>query len=147
MELGSQVKKAVFLLPIFAGILFGSVGIFVRTFSANELNNPTILFLRTAFALLEMFVFILIYDRKLLRINIRHLPIFLGTGLLGMLSLNLCYNEAINSLTLSLAAILLSTAPIFVMILAAILFKEKITRKKLFCMLVQSWAAFSQADC
>ena len=50
-----------------------------------------------------------------------------------MVGLNYCYNEAINQLTLSLAAVLLSLSPIFVMILSAFLFHEKITLKKVGC--------------
>ena len=50
-----------------------------------------------------------------------------------MLGLNLCYNFAINELTLSLSAVLLSLAPIFVLILASILFKEKLTLQKTVC--------------
>lgn len=45
-------------------------------------------------------------------------------------------NEAINHLTLSLAAVLLSLAPIFVLLLGEILFKEKITIRKTGCMIL-----------
>lgn len=38
------MKKVVLLLPILAGIMFGSVGVFVRTLSANGMDNVTILF-------------------------------------------------------------------------------------------------------
>ena len=40
-----------------------------------------------------------------------------------------------NTIPLSLAAVLLSTAPIFVLIFAYILFREKITRKKVVCIM------------
>ena len=130
------MKKVILILPIIAGIMFGGSGIFVRSLTETGMNNQTILFLRAIFAMIEILIFILIYNRKLLKIKIKHIPIFLCTGILGMVGLNLCYNEAINRLTLSLAAVLLSTAPIFVMVLAAIIFKEKVTKKKIFCMIV-----------
>ena len=41
-----------------------------------------------------------------------------------------------NTVPLSLAAVLLSTAPIFVLIFAYIIFKEKITSKKVICMIL-----------
>lgn len=129
------MKRITLILPILAGIMFGGSGIFVRKLTESGMNNQTILFTRAFFAMIEMLIFILVYNRKLIKIKFKHLPIFLGTGILGMIGLNLCYNEAINRLTLSLAAVLLSTAPIFVMILAAIIFKEKITKKKIFCMI------------
>lgn len=129
------MKKVILLLPILAGIMFGSVGVFVRTLSANGMDNVTILFLRVAFASLAMFIGIMIYDRTLLKIKLKDGILFVGTGILGMMCLNLCYNEAINRLSLSLAAVLLSTAPVFVMFLAAIIFKEKVTARKIVCML------------
>ena len=45
------------------------------------------------------------------------------------MALNYCYNEAINHLTLSLAAVLLSLSPIFVMIMSAVLFMKDHTEK------------------
>ena len=53
-----------------------------------------------------------------------------------IMGLNLCYNESMNTIPLSLAAVLLSLAPIFVLIFAYILFNEKITPKKLICMVM-----------
>lgn len=128
------MKNFALILPIAAGILFGSVGVFVRILAAAGMSNATILFVRVAFAALLMLIFLFVHNRKLLKIKIRDLPIFIGTGILGMMCLNLCYNNAIAELTLSLSAVLLSTAPIFVMFLAAIIFKEKVTRRKIICM-------------
>lgn len=130
------MKKMYLILPVLAGIMFGSAGIFVRTLTAEGFDNITVLFTRTAFATLEMAIFIFIYNRRLFRIKIKHLPIFLGTGLLGMMGLNLCYNNALNGLTLSMAAVLLSTAPVFVMLLAAVIFKEHVTSQKIICMFI-----------
>ena len=130
------MKRMILFLPVLSGIMFGASGVFVRNLSAYGINNLTILFLRVLFAMLAMFIGILIYNRKLFKIQIHDIPLFIGTGLLGMLGLNLCYNEAINRLTLSLAAVLLSTAPIFVMFLAAVIFKERVTFKKIVCMLL-----------
>lgn len=130
------MKKLILILPVLSGIMFGAAGVFVRKLTGAGMNSATVLFVRTLFAMLEMLIFILIYDRKLLKVKPRDIPIFLGTGIIGMLGLNLCYNEAIGRLTLSLSAVLLSTAPIFVMIFAAFLFKEKITVKKIVCILL-----------
>lgn len=130
------MKKIILFLPVLSGIMFGASGVFVRKLSAYGMNNLTVLFLRVVFAMLAMLIGILIYDRTLFKIKIKDIPIFIGTGLLGMFGLNLCYNEALNRLTLSLAAVLLSTAPIFVMFFAAIIFKERVTPKKIACMLL-----------
>jgi len=130
------VKKIMVLIPVIAGIFWGSVGIFVRTLSAGGLTSGTILAARFGFATIALLIFLLIYDKNMLKIKLKDLWVFLGAGILGMLGLNYCYNKSIGNLTLSLAAVLLSLAPIFVMILAAILFKEKITKHKVICMFV-----------
>lgn len=127
------MKKALYLMPVMAGIFWGSVGIFVRVLTEFGMDNYTVLGSRMAVASMVLFFVILVYDKSLLRIRMRDLGFFLGTGLCGMVGLNYCYNEAINQLTLSLAAVLLSLSPIFVMILSAFLFHEKITLKKTGC--------------
>lgn len=129
-------NKLGLILPVLAGIMFGASGVYVRKLTGVGMNSPTVLFTRVFFAMLEMLVFILIYNRKYLKIGLKDIPIFVGTGIIGMMGLNLCYNEAIGRLTLSLAAVLLSTAPVFVIILAAFIFKEKITFKKVACMIM-----------
>ena len=128
------MKQMVLLLPVAAGIMFGSVGVFVRILTTHGMDNATIVFLRAVFAALAMCCVVLVCDASLLKIRIKDVVQFLGTGILGMMGLNLCYNVAINELTLSLAAVLLSTAPFFVIFLAALLFHEKITPKKIFCL-------------
>jgi len=52
-----------------------------------------------------------------------------------IVGLNLCYNESMNTISLSLAAVLLSLAPIYVLIFAYVLFREKITSKKIICII------------
>lgn len=130
------MKRFAFLLPILAGISWGSVGIFVRKLTDLGMNNITILSTRVLFATILLFIIYLIFNKNLLKINPHDLWIFLCSGTIGMLALNCCYNEAINALTLSFAAILLALAPMFVIIFSAIFFHEKITAKKTICLIL-----------
>lgn len=130
------MKKMTLLFPIISGGLWGSAGIFVRKLSYFGLNSYTIISSRVLIALIILFIGILICDKSLLKIKLKDAWVFIATGLLGMLGLNFCYNESVNQLSLSLAAVLLSLSPIFVIFLAAILFKEKITQRKISCMLL-----------
>ena len=130
------MKKMVFLMPLIAGFMFGTGGVFVRTLMGYGMSNATVLFCRVFIAAIILFLFLLFYNKRLLKIKIKDLPIFIGTGILGMMSLNLCFNAAVKTLSLSLTTVLLSTAPVFVVILAGIFFKEKITSKKIICMLI-----------
>lgn len=123
------------LLPIIAGALWGSVGVFVRGFTNGNIDNVSILVMRVLFAAIMMFVFIAIKDKSLLKINLKDVWVFACVGIVAMFGMNFCYNNAINSLSLSLAGVLLALSPVFVMFLAAILFKEKITARSIVCMI------------
>ena len=123
------------LLPIIAGALWGSVGVFVRGFTNGNIDNVSILVMRVLFAAIMMFVFTAIKDKSLLKINLKDVWVFACGGIVAMFGMNFCYNNAINSLSLSLAGVLLALSPVFVMFLAAILFKEKITARSIVCMI------------
>ncbi|WP_295609767.1 DMT family transporter [uncultured Methanobrevibacter sp.] len=127
------MRKIYLFLPILAGIMFGSSGIFVRTLTQNGIDQTTLLFLRFSIAIIPILAAIFLTDRKLLKISLSDLPLFLVCAIC-IIGLNLCYNESMNTVPLSLAAVLLSLAPIYVLIIAYFLFGEKITSKKLICM-------------
>ena len=129
------MKKIYLILPILAGIMFGSTGIFVRTLTENGVDSTTLLFLRFSIAIIYMILAILLTDRNLFKINKSDTPLFILCGLC-ILGLNLCYNHSINSVPLSLAAILLSTAPVFVLIFEYFTFGEKITSIKVLCVIL-----------
>ncbi|MBR4448166.1 DMT family transporter [Methanobrevibacter sp.] len=129
------MKKLYLILPILAGLMFGSSGIFVRTLTQNGIDSTTLLFLRFSIAIIPILIAILLTDKELLKIDLKDLPLFLACATC-IVGLNLCYNESMNSIPLSLAATLLSIAPIFVLIFAYVLFREKITKRKLICMVL-----------
>ena len=127
------MKKIYLILPILAGIMFGSGGVFVRTLIANGIDSTTLLFLRFSIAILPILIAILVTDRNLFKIYLKDIPLFLVCAMC-IVGLNLCYNESMGSIPLSLAAVLLSLAPIYVLVIAYFAFREKITNKKLICM-------------
>jgi len=121
------------LLPVIAGTCWGTAGIFVRTLADAGLNNVTINFSKFVVASAIMGVAMLLTDRKAFKIDIRDLPVLAGVGILGTLFLSVAYNEAVLRTSLSLAAVLLCLAPIFVLIFGTLLFGEILTRTKLLC--------------
>lgn len=129
------MKKIYLILPLLAGFMFGSSGVFVRTLTQNGIDSTTLLFLRFSIAIIPLIIAILLTDRKLLKINLNDIPLILVCAMC-IVGLNLCYNESMNTVPLSLAATLLSTAPIFVLIFAYVFFREKITFKKIICMIL-----------
>ena len=130
------MKKGLVILPVISGILWGAAGIFVRQLGAMGMTTYTIVASRVIVAAVIMGIGIAVYDRSLLKIKIKDIWIFAAGGVFGMLGLNLFYNMAIERLTLSLAAVLINLNPLFVLILAAIFFHERITVRKTGCMLL-----------
>lgn len=70
-------------------------------------------------------------DRKVFHMKLCDLPIFFGTGVVSVLLFTLCYFSCQQHCSLAVSAILLYTAPAMVVVMSAIVFREKITRKKL----------------
>jgi drug/metabolite transporter (DMT)-like permease len=129
------MKKIYLILPILSGILFGSCGIFVRILTQNGLDSPTLLFTRFSVSIMIMLIVILATDKNLLKISIDELKIIVIAAI-NILALNLCYNISTNTIPLSLAAVLLSLAPVFVIIFAYIAFREKINKIKITSMIL-----------
>lgn len=127
---GQGAKLAPFLI-VSAGILWGCMGLFVRKLNDLGLASMEVVALRAVVTTVLMLLFLLIYDRKLLKIRWKDLWCFLGTGVCSILFFNYCYFKAMELTALSVAAILLYTAPAIVMLLSYFLFKEKLTVRKI----------------
>ena len=123
-------KKIAPLLPLFAGVFWGITGIFVRRLNAIGLNNLQLTFFRSAIASFGLIAFLLIRDKKQLKIRLKDLWCFFGTGILSVFAFSVCYFYTLMHSSISVAVILSYTAPFFVMILSALLFGEKITPVK-----------------
>jgi drug/metabolite transporter (DMT)-like permease len=114
-----------------AGCLWGAVGVFVRVLDDARYSPLTVVFVRMSIAFVLLAVFLLISGRaSFFRIKLRHLPLFAGTGVSSAIMLNLFYSMSTVMNPLAVASILLATAPVFVVILSAPIFKEKITVAK-----------------
>lgn len=119
-----------------AATLWGCMGIFSRGIAAMDISVTSVAILRNLGACLLMGLFFLLTDRSIFRVKLRHLPIFLGTGVGSVLMMTLFYFRSQQESSLAVAAILLYTAPTFVVILSALLFKDKITRQKLAALVI-----------
>ena len=123
-------KKLAPAAVLLAGALWGSMGIFVRRYNAEGLESLQIVGIRAIGTTVLLFLYLMAVNRKLLHIRIKDFWCFLGTGLCSILFFNYCYFKTIILTDLSVAAVLLYTAPSMVMVLSAILFKEKFNIRK-----------------
>lgn len=121
---------------IAAGTLWGFMGFFRRTLDSMGVSAVGCIAVRCIFATVFFAVTLLICDRGAFKIRLRDAWIFIGSGIISLLIFGVCYFRAMDYMSLSAAAILLYTAPCFVILISAPLFKEKLTRRKLMAMLL-----------
>ena len=118
------------LLIILAGTCWGVISIFINYLSAAGLGEMQISFLRQFFAVLVFALIILIRDRSKFRIPVKDLGLLMIVGFINGVLFNFLYFYTIINSRASIAVVLLYTSPVFVIILARIFFKEKITGLK-----------------
>ena len=130
------MKKMAPLSVLAAGSLWGLMGIFVRHFNAAGLGSLEVTQIRIVTGFLVVGIYLLLFHREALRIRLRDLWCFLGTGILSLLLFSCCYFSAMNYTSLAVAAVLLYTAPVFVMLMSLLLFREKLTARKVLALVL-----------
>ncbi len=125
------MKKYAWLFILAAGILWGSMGIFVDRLTDMGFTTLQSAALRICSAALMYVIFVLFTDKKLLKIKLKDFPVFCGLGIASILAMTCFYFLAIKNTSYSVAAILLYTAPIMVSAMSAVFFKEKFGKAKL----------------
>lgn len=124
------------ILIIIAGCFWGSMGIFVRKLGVYGFSSIQIVAIRVTLAALIFSILLAIKDRSGFRISLRDIPLFLGLGLGSILFFTVCYFTAITMMSLSTAAILLYTSPIWIMLMSVLFFHEKLDKRKIFALIL-----------
>ncbi|MGN1008150.1 MAG: DMT family transporter [Butyricicoccus sp.] len=115
-----------------AGVLWGLISIFFKRLSAAGLDGFQAVAVRFGISALLLLAWLAVRNPALLRIHRPvHLLYFVGTGMLSLAFFNFCYYTAIDRAGVAVAALLLYTAPAFVIVFSRVLFGEAITRRKL----------------
>ena len=121
-----------YTLIMLSGILWGTIGLFIKVLDAKGSTSEYTTFMRMTFAFLFLLALTLVKEgTAAFRIGKRTM---LSCALLGFVSMslnNLCYTNAVSRLGMSLAAAILYMAPIFTSIQSKLLFHEKIGKNKM----------------
>ncbi len=120
---------------LLAASLWGTAGIFVRT-ASQSLSKMDLVLGRAFFTSLVIGIIILLKDKKLFKIKPVDIWIFASAGLFSIVLFNYSYYRTMALTSLSAAAVLLYTAPFFVVIISAFLFKEKIGVAKICALII-----------
>lgn len=126
-----------------AGILWGTIGLYVKLLSGVGASTTLIAFMRlfTGFWILVP-VMLCMGGIKMFKIDKNGLKHCLMLGLLSQALFNYCYIISIGSVGVATASILLYTAPVFVCIMSRIIFKEQIGKLKIFALLINIVGCF-----
>lgn len=130
------MKNKYVVSVILAGSLWGFMGFFRRTLDVMGVSAIGCIAVRCSFAAVLFGVVLLVSGRSAFKIHLKDVWIFIGSGIVSLLIFGVCYFKAMDYMSLSAAAILLYTAPCFVILFSALLFKEKLTAQKLIAMVL-----------
>jgi len=124
-------KVRSYFLIMGGAALWGFIALFVKQLHSAGFSSMEITAIRalTAFGFLLMIT--LFKHRKLPEIRAKDLPLFAGTGILSIVFFNWSYFTAIQHLSVSLAVILLYTAPAFVALFSRLFLNERMDGRKL----------------
>ena len=122
---------AAYLSILTAAALWGIIGIWNRQLMALGLSPTGIVAARNFGGMVLLSAIFAVKDRSVFRVRKEHLKYFFGTGIVSVVLFTVCYFSCQKLCSLAVASILLYTAPSFVVIMSALLWKEPVTKKKL----------------
>ena len=135
-EMSSQKNKktapwAAYFGILLAAALWGIIGIWNRQLMALGLSPTGIVAVRNFGGMALLSAIFAVRDRSVFRVQKAHLKYFFGTGIVSVVLFTVCYFSCQKLCSLAVASILLYTAPSFVVVMSALLWKEPVTKKKL----------------
>jgi drug/metabolite transporter, DME family len=125
-----DTKKAT-LCVLGAGVLWGCISLFANIMTAAGMTSFQISGVRMIVSTVGMALVVFLTDRSKFRIRIRDIWMFIGTGFVSLTLFNICYFACMQMSEVSVAVVLLYTSPVWVMLMSAVVFRERITPKKL----------------
>jgi len=131
-----------YLLIAAAAALWGFIGIFVLKLQDIGFTPIEVVNIRAVTAGVILAVYAYLKNPALLKIKAEDFKYFAGTGIVSIVFFNWCYFTAMKMITISLAVLLLYTAPIFVILISRVVFKEKITGGKIFALCITLTGVF-----
>ena len=124
------IQNIFYIYILAAGALWGTIGLFFNYLSDLGLDRFQIMLLRIGIAAICLGIYIFCTNRQLFKIELRDWWMFFWHRHLQPDVFNYCYFTCIAMVSVSVAAVLLYTAPMMVMVMSILLFHEKFTVKK-----------------
>jgi len=125
-----------YLLIVVASIIWGTMGVLGTLAFGYGIDPATLIALRLLISSTTILVPITLFERKLFRIHKRDLLQLLLLGIFGTALQRVTYFYAVELTTVTTAAILFYTYPIFVTIYSSLFLKEKVTFSTAFAIIL-----------
>ena len=129
-------KRLAYIYVILGAACWGLIGVFNRMLAEVGVSVWNRVTIRNFLALVLLTVVFACFKRSVFKISWRHLPIFIGAGLLSVLGLALTYFNCQMHCSLAVAGILLYLAPSFVVLMSALFWKAPITKRKVMALVL-----------
>lgn len=111
--------------------LWGMIAFFVKGLSDYGFTAMEIVAIRVIYAAFFLLLIGLLRYRNQMQLKrITDIRFFIGTGILSIVFFNFCYFTTISQMNISIAVILLYSAPAFVTVLSYLFLKESLTLTK-----------------
>ncbi len=125
------MNHAAYLSIIFGAGLWGFISIWLNFLMDSGLSSYQVSATRVTLGAIIMLVITAYKNPEYLKIKLKDSWLFIGTGIISLLFFNFNYFVTIRNGGVAIAAMLLYTAPAFVVIMSVIFFKEKVTLQKI----------------
>lgn len=130
-----EVKKG-YLFIIIAGTLWATLGLLGNILMDNGLSPEQVAFVRLFLGFLVLAIYCRIKNKELLKIDKKGIIYAIIIGIICQGIFNLCYFKAIESVGVSVAAVLLYTSPLFLALLSKLVYKEEINLNKITSLII-----------
>ncbi|UOR12671.1 DMT family transporter [Halobacillus amylolyticus] len=128
-------KSALLFIGVGAS-LWGLISVFVTYLYKMGFTPTQVVTMRVLSATLFLIIYVFFKNRQLLKIKISDSKYFVGTGIFSIVLFNWCLFSAIEETSISIASILLYTAPAFVTLFSRLIFKESLTTRKITALVI-----------
>ena len=121
---------------ILAGVFWGIISIPVKAQARIGLDAMQISAIRMAVAAICFFLLIALTKPRLLKIRLRDCWIFLCTGFISVGMCNMLYSYTMLQSGAAISVVLMYTSPIFIMLMSALFFRERIIGRKVLALVL-----------
>lgn len=129
------MRRFAVLMVVFSSIIWATGGPVIKIMLNLGLAENEIYFLKALFCLFSILIFNILFRKKINRIKeAKDFFMFAVCGIIGYLFYGMLYGYAVKRVPMSVAVVLVYTAPAIVMLISVLFFREKFTRIKQLCL-------------